>query len=61
MWNLPCNTSEGYLCEIHGGAAKYRCLHFNYSDSRKQYSSDVGVDCYSYKTLFADSREEKWE
>lgn len=36
-------------------------LHFNYGDSRRCNSSDLGVDCYFYKMVFPDGREEKWE
>lgn len=60
VWNSSWNTSERGLCKIHGEAATYRCLHFNYSNSGNHSSSDLGVDC-SYKTLFAGSREEQWD
>lgn len=60
-WYSPGNTSEGYSCDVHSGAAMYGYLHFNYGDSRRCYSSDLGVDCYFYKMVFADGREENWE
>jgi len=59
--NSLCNTCEGYSRDMHDGATMRGCLHFNYSYSRELYCSDLGVGCYFYKMIFADSREEKGE